>query len=154
MLRKTFHFELQTKCWCLINFFYRKFKFCPNHHFSIVIRPIQMNAKIVLCLLFNIKYINYFLKTLPSLYMMFFSQFPHVFSKTTHFKIARREFLTRIYLYLLRNEKIAKCNSFEPEFRHEEVADIKGESVLFTFKLFNNFLLFASSIIKTKTKNT
>ena len=86
--------------------------------------------------------------------MMFFSQFPHVFSKTTHFKIARREFLTRIYLYLLRNEKIAKCNSFEPEFCHEEVADIKGESVLFTFKLFYNFLLFASSIIKTKTKNT
>ena len=38
-----------------------------------------------LCLLSNNKYINYFLKTFLSFYMMFFSQFPHVFSVTTHF---------------------------------------------------------------------
>ena len=45
------------------------------------------------------KYINYFLKTLLSFYMMFFSQFPHVFSITTRFTIARREFLTYIIIF-------------------------------------------------------
>ena len=42
------------------------------------------------------KYINYFLKVLLSFYVMLFSQFPHAFSITTRFTIARREFLTHI----------------------------------------------------------
>ena len=54
----------------------------------------------------------------------------------------------------MRNEKIAKGNSFEAGFCHEEVTDMKGESVLCAFKLFYTFLLFTSFIIKTKTKNT
>ena len=58
---------------------------------------------------------------------MFFSQFPHVFSITTRFTIACREFLTHIQLYLLRNEKFAKGNgrnSFEANFCHEEVTNM------------------------------
>ena len=54
-------------------------------------------------------------------------------------------------LYLLRNEKFAKGNSFEADFLHEEVTDIKSEKVRCAFKLFY-ILLFTSFIIKTKTK--
>ena len=35
ILRKMFHLELQTKSWCLINFFCRNFKLCPNHHVAL-----------------------------------------------------------------------------------------------------------------------
>ena len=63
------------------------------------------------------KYINYFLKTLLSFYMMFFSQFPHVFSITTRFTTARREFLTHIITFF---EKW-KGNSFDTDFRPKEV---------------------------------
>ena len=43
-------------------------------------------------------------------------------------------------------------SSFEGDFRHEEVTDIKSESVLCAFKKFYNFFPFTSFIIKTKTK--
>ena len=47
-------------------------------------------------------------------------------------------------LYLLRNEKFAKSNSFEADLRHAEVTDMKSESAICDFKLFSNFLLFTS----------
>ena len=34
-------------------------------------------------------------------------------------------------------KKLQKGNSFEANFRHEEVTDMKGEYVLCAFKLFN-----------------
>ena len=45
----------------------------------------------------------------------------HVFSITIRFAIACGEFLTQIYLYLFRNEKFAKGNSFEADFCYEEI---------------------------------
>ena len=45
----------------------------------------------------------------------------HVFSITIPFAIARGEFLTQIYLYLFRNEKFAKGNSFEADFCYEQI---------------------------------
>ena len=56
--------------------------------------------------------------------MIFLSQFPHVFPTTTGFTIVRRNFLTHMKLYLLRNQKFAKGNSFEADFRHKEVTDM------------------------------
>ena len=37
---------------------------------------------------------------------------------------------------LLKNEKFAKGNSFEADFRQEEVTDMQSESVLCALKLF------------------
>ena len=56
------------------------------------------------------------------------------FSITTRLTIAHSQFL--LHLYLLRNEKIAKGNPFEADFRHEEVANMKGESVLCVLNYF------------------
>ena len=48
----------------------------------------------------------YFLKTLLSFFMMFFSQFAHVFSIFTRFTLARREFLTHSYWEMKNLQKV------------------------------------------------
>ena len=73
-------------------------------------------------------------------YIMFFAQFPFVFSIKPRFTIACRELLTHILLYLLRNEKFAEGNSFGAHFRHEEVTDICKVQVCYV--LLNYFIFF------------
>ena len=61
------------------------------------------------CLFPNNKCINYFLITLLSCYMIFFSQFSHVISITTRFTVARRAFLTHIYIIIAAHKGGRNC---------------------------------------------
>ena len=55
-------------------------------------------------------------------------------------------------MHFVNYSQIVKGNSFEADFRHEQVTDLQSESVLCAFKLFYNFLLFTPFMIKTNRK--